>query len=234
VVALALYEQILKPDSLQEKERPTEFQPVVEPYRCQWILRTKIFAEFVSTLEVFGFLCIAIRNRKKKSVIWTMMNSEPQEVTKFYKNLKASPPKSLSHLLHFPSMQEVAKVRQEKMVGKESIMLTDATYAGTLSNILNVAEMYLGIDSVMVRAYNKIKHTVPLLDTPYWTKSRNPNELGVLVEDEKIPAGQFGTFPLQIDQEVVNKEIEGIARITDIGAEVMAIYLQLHKLSMLD
>lgn len=233
VTALALYEQILKPDRLYDSGRPTEFQPVVEVGRCQWILRAKIFSEFVSMLEVFGLLCLAIRNRKKRSVIWTAMNAEPQEVMQFYKNLKTSQARSLSRLLNFPSMSKVTKAVEKQTGGAERINITDATYEGALANMLNVAEMYLGLDSVMVRAYNKIKHTFPLLDTPYWTKNRKDNELGVLVEDEKIPSGQFAAFPLKINQEDVDQEIKYIARVTEIGAEIMAIYLQLHELSML-
>ncbi len=232
VTALALYEQIVNCEALHDPARPQNFQPIVEVDRCRWILRARIFAEFVSSLEVFGTLCMAIRQRNKRSIIWTFMNTEPQEVTQLYKALQSSPPKSLSQFLKIRGIGQTRKAMQ-KRDGAEYAEISEATYGEILSSIRLVADMYLGIDSVLVRAYNKLKHTIPLLDTDYFNKGRGPDELGILVEDEKILSGQFGALPLSIAQENVDVEIQGIATVSEIGAEIMALTLELDALGML-
>jgi len=161
------------------------------------------------------------------------MNTEPQEVTQLYKALQSSPPKSLSQFLRIPAIGQIQKAMQ-KRDSAEHAEISEATYAELLDSIRVVADMYLGINAILVRAYNKLKHTIPLLDTDCFNKGRGQDELGILVEDDKIPSGQFGTLPLSIAQNDVDIEIQSIATVSDIGAEIMALTLELDALGMLE
>jgi hypothetical protein len=84
LAAIVLYESVAKVNHYYNVGRLENHKPLVEAGRAQKILRLKIFAEYIALLEAFGYLCIAIRDRRSKSIPWTYLNTDPQEVVQFY------------------------------------------------------------------------------------------------------------------------------------------------------
>lgn len=68
VSTVGLYEAAATINHLYEPEVLEPFRLEVELPCAQQILRAKIFAEYVSLLETFGVLCIAITKRKRQAL----------------------------------------------------------------------------------------------------------------------------------------------------------------------
>ena len=116
---------------------------MIEPPVAQQILRAKIFAEYVALFEAFGVLCLAIAKRKKQSLVWTYLNTEPQEVAQFYDSIRRTATQSLQRWLKLPSLSEVQKATSGP---KKSItgLFDDST-------IIDIEKMLLMITSIMLR-----------------------------------------------------------------------------------
>ncbi len=202
----------------------------IEPDRAQKILRAKIFADYMALLESFGFLCIAIRNRRKTSILWSYMNTEPQEVTQFYNQIRAyRTPPSLTKLLKLPSSSQITdavRAMPSDLFGKEPNLNDD--YRELPQRLQIVAEMYTANSSANVRIYNKIKHGFCAIEGEGWV---NPpildEELAILVDEDGLVAR------LPMTDERVLMELENIRTVTAIGAEFLALCIALDRINLL-
>ena len=133
-----------------------------------------IYAEFVALLEAFGYLCIAIKKRKTQSMIWTFLNTKPEEVSQFYDEVLSYPKlPSLAKFLNLPSLaqiQSATKAHPEislpeiKKIGDKKDI-----YARVMENIRICAEMYRDKPNrVTITSYNKIKHGFTIIEGQGW------------------------------------------------------------------
>jgi hypothetical protein len=229
VAAIALYEGIVNVSAYYDTSRLEEDIPLVELDRSQQILRTKIFAEFISLLEAFGVLCLSIRSRKKQSILSAYLKTEPQEVAQFYQQILSSPKISLTRLLNLPSISQIKKAFAEKPQNL-SINLQEAldNYQRITDNMRIIAELYRNNSSANVRIYNKIKHVFPIIEGVAWVQPPiSSDKIAILMDDTGL------TGRLSMSQEDVDLEMANIRRVTLLGSELMAMCLWLQRLGIL-
>jgi hypothetical protein len=235
VAAIILYDRIANIEHYYCPGKPEEFNLIIEIGRAQQILRVKIIAEYIALLEAFGYLCIAIRDRASKSMIWTYMNTEPRYVAEFYDKILSYPKlPNLIKLLKLPTLSQVKEAAEShpKICFPELEELENeaGTYRRLVQNIHFCAELYNKKLSIYVALYNKIKHCFPILEGMDWI-SPVPNKAVVMV---KIDAGTgLGYWPVDMSQEKVDEEMKNINIVTNMGSELLAVCVGLHQLGIL-
>ena len=230
ITAMVLYDSVADIMRYYDPNRVETDRPLIEPDRAQKILRTKLFAELLALLEGFGVLCLSIRERKRKSVLWTFLNAEPQEVTQFYQQvLSSSQTSNVKRLLNLPSRTEIEKaVSSFPSSPLADIQDLNKQYESLGTNIRVLAELYRDNVGANVRIYNKVKHVFSIIDGQRWVEPPvDPEMVAVLVED----TGLVGRLPMS--QERANMEINNIRVVTLMGAELLALSIALHRLNLL-
>lgn len=229
LAAIVLYEGVVDVERYYHQERPEDFRPLVEAVRSQQILRAKIFAEFIALLEVFGNLCITIRERKTKSMIWTYLNTEPNDVAQFYDQVLSYPkPPTLTRLLKLPTRSQIRRVAEfNKEISLPEVERLDDLYGPFVKNIEILAQLYRDKASVNVQIYNKIKHVFPIIEGDNWIELSLDDRAVILIDD----TGKVS--PLSMSQKDANIEMVNIRRVTVMGSELLALSLGLHKLGIL-
>jgi hypothetical protein len=237
LTAIVLYESVATVEHYYNPGRLDNHKPLVETSRAQKILRLKIFAEYIALLEAFGYLCIAIRERRKKSIPWTYINTDPQEVVQFYNQILSNPnPPSLHRLLKLPSLSQVQKAAVSHLdaIFPELEKIGDANgiYAPFIQNIRICAELYRDKSDLNVRIYNKIKHVFSIVEGQNWITWENPPDVAhatILVELNDTAQ----TISFDMAQEKADDEMANIRRVTEMGAELLAICIGLNELGIL-
>ena len=237
ISAVALYDagatitRFYEPESLKE-----HFCLEVEPPCAQSILRAKIFAEYVALLETFGVLCVAITKLKQQSLMWTYLNTEPQDVAQFYDRVLALGPKSLERLLKLPSLSFIKKAIasgfKRTLPGWPNDTAQFDTqhviydYVQQSQNIVQMAKSYR--ESENVRIYNKIKHVFPMVNGQNWLHPPlDPHYVAFAIND----SGLLARLPMTPDE--VEREVNEIFQVMRIGLELMALYLSLYRVGAL-
>jgi len=237
VMSVALYENVMNVEDFYEDTRLEIHRPMVEKLRAQCIFRTKLFAEEISLFEVFGVLCIMLRKRKTQSMIWTFLNSDPQDVTQFYQAaLEGDKPVPLTRLLKFPSPEEIlGAVTATKESELQDFKPDPSTYAAMQLNLRYVAEMYRRNEGVNVHCYNRIKHVFPVVEGQGWIRDMPEKDaVAVIVEDSRVlQEGSIGLCKLSMKQEAAELEMVNIQRLTQMGAELLAMAIALQKRGIL-
>lgn len=236
LASIILYESIVTIRHYYAEGRQYELIPMIEAGRAQKILRLKIFAEYMALLEAFGYLCIAIRERKTRSMIWTYLNSEPQEVVQFYNqvlNYRKLP--NLPRLLNLPTPSQIKKasVKHPEIILPELEKLgdRDGIYEPILQNIRICAELYRDNSGLNVRIYNKIKHVFSIIEGQNWIfPPPDLTNAAILVD---ILNGIAQISPFDMTQEKADDEMINIRRVTAMGSELMAVCIGLNKLGIL-
>jgi hypothetical protein len=236
VAAVALYETGAEIQHLYVPETRELFRLEVAPPCAQQILRAKIFAEYVALLEVFGVLCLAITKRSQQSMMWTYLNTEPQEVAQFYDRILSTGAKSLQKLLKLPSLSSVKKAMATGFntpiaglpddAGQLDIEHVIYDYREHSKNIVQIARSYR--ESPNVRIYNKIKHVFSMVNGRNWLyPPLDPGYVAFAINDEGL------TARLPMKSEAVEEEINQIRLVTITAAELMALCLFLYRLGVL-
>lgn len=240
VSAVALYQVAATITQFYNSQPHESFRIVIEPPAAQCILRAKIFAEYVALFEAFGVLCIAISKRRKQSVMWTYLNTEPQDVAQFYDSIRdtvrSTSTQSLQNLLKLPSESQVRKALtsgfKKSLAGlpDEKVQLNTEDfiydYEHHSQNLVNIAKTYR--ESENVRIYNKIKHVFPMVNGMNWLNPPlDPQYVAFAIDDK----GVLARLPMQSGE--VEKEVEQIQIVVETGLELMALYLSLYRLGLL-
>lgn len=239
VGAVALYDAAATINHFYEPKPLEHFQLDVEPGRAQKILRAKIFAEYIALLENFGVLCLAIKKRARQSVMWTYLNTEPQEVAQFYEYvLSFKSPPSLQRLLDLPRVSDVRKA-MDSDVNRPIAGLTDNVpqlpienviydYKAHSENINLIAKMYREGDARNVVIYNKIKHVFSIVEGTGWLHPPlGVHQAGIALDDKGKVA------PLPMGSKEVEREIIDNRLVMHTGAELLALYLYLYRVGAL-
>ncbi|HLV98517.1 MAG TPA: hypothetical protein VKT82_07535 [Ktedonobacterales bacterium] len=215
---------------------PEEYRFTCEPARVQRILRAKIFAECMAQYEAFGMLCLTVANRKSQSIIWSYLNTQPEEVTQFYQRILNSSAPSLQKLLNLPRLSEVirALTALEQAHPERAAQLAPLVesakydYAAHNENLVLIARAYLGNKSANVQIYNKIKHGFAVIEGQDWfTPPLAPDETFVLIKDD----GQVAR--LKMGQSDVDEEMKVVHAIMKFGVEIIALCIMLDEFGML-
>ena len=232
---IALYEGILSLKNYCATERPTQFQVVIEEERARKVLRTLIHAEYMALIEAFGYLCISIRDRNKKSILWSYLNTQPQEVDQFFHSLlSTSQPRSLAELLHLSSKNKLLINLKKTLPADVAKQIDSALFDVHAANIRLICETYCDQDKLNVRAYNKIKHGFPIVDSKELLKtSGDLNKIAVIVYGPTLENNAVGIWRLSMDQERANQDMANVHSLTLLGAEITAICLHLHEHGLL-
>jgi hypothetical protein len=236
VGAIALYEQLAAIEALYDISRTEESRPLIEPLRAQKILRAKLFMEFISAIEAFGILCVAIRRRETQSIIWSFMHTEPQDVSQFFDSvLQSNSEGPLQRLLHLPTARQfnraAAKLTASPLLG--TTYPTEA-YSKLAENLRFVAEQYRASDAVNVSTYNKLKHGFVVVEGEGWfTPPLDPEHVHVLVESRFMEDGRIGVSTLRFEQTRLELELTNIRAVTLMGAELLALVIALSDLGLL-
>jgi hypothetical protein len=239
VGAVALYEAAATINHFYDPRVPEHFHLKVEPPRAQKILRAKIFAEYIAQLEAFGVLCLTITKRKQQSIMWTYLNTEPQEVSQFYDRvLSFTSPPSLQRLFELPTISRIKKAMTSgpsthiaslpDNIAQLDIEHVIYDYKAHSENIVRIAQLYREQDSTNVRIYNKIKHIFPIVEGHGWlNRPLDPQHAGIAIDDKGTIA------PLPMGQAEVEQEITNIRLVMITGAELMALYINFYRLGLL-
>lgn len=216
---------------------PAEYQLTVEPARAQRILRAKSFAECMAQYEAFGMLCLTVANRKSQSIIWSYLNTQPEEVTQFFHRIhNSSKAPSLQKLLNLPRVSEVIRVQttleqtHPELAAQLAPLIADAKYdyAAHNENLANIAHAYIGNNSANVQIYNKIKHGFVVIEGQDWfAPPLEPDETFVLIKED----GQVAR--LRMGQSDVDEEMKLVHAIMMTGAEIIALCIALDNFGML-
>lgn len=240
VHAVALFEALANIDRLYEPAEVQEpFRLEVEPPCAQAILRAKVFAEYVAQLEVFGVLCLAITKRKERSITWTYLHAEPQEVAQFYDRMRDMGPRSLQYLLELPRVSDVRKAfaagssNPTPIAGLQGDMpQTDvehivSSYKSHSQTIVNIARAYRESPNVLI--YNKIKHVFSLIKDPGQPfPFINLEEYIAFALDDR---GTIARLPMRSEE--VEAEVDCIHLAMKTGLELMELCFFLHQLHVL-
>ncbi|HSH76999.1 MAG TPA: hypothetical protein VLA19_00530 [Herpetosiphonaceae bacterium] len=239
VGAVALYRAIADPDSFFDPDAPDNLRMRVEPGTLQRILRTKIVAEYVALLEVLGVLCITIRNRRRRSMRWSYLNTQPRDVTAFYHEIRDRVEKKQeitpATVLELPNLHELERVVTPQPEGIPAKFLEGVTYLyANFENVITTAtELYTGNEALSVRAYNKIKHVFPMIygygcDGKLWLNDElPPGGAAILIDHE-------GTVVrLSLTQQEADGELASIQILTDFGSSLINCCIVLHQLGHL-
>lgn len=237
VAVLASYEVLADVSRLYGSERTADSLPPVEAVRVQKILRAKIFSEFMALLEAFGVLSLAIRARRERSMMWSYLNVEPQEVTQFFNIvLQGTAPVPLQSLLKLPSPKAFDRAVGNDTSGKfAGLKFPTKPYEAIAANIRIIAETYRGAQGLNVKTYNKLKHAFVCVEGTGWITSDLPDD-GALVlvdETEALSGNRVGLRSLSLTQADLDLEITNVIRITEMGAELLALVLALESLGLL-
>lgn len=216
---------------------PKEYRLTVEAGRAQRILRPKMYAECMAQYEAFGMLCLAVANRKTRSMVWSYLNTQPEEVTQFYQRILNAPrPPSMQKLLNLPRVSEVSKaltaLEQDhpELAAQHAHLVEGARYdyEAQNENFVRTAHTYLGNDSANVRIYNKIKHGFVVIEGQDWfTPPLEPDATYVLVKED----GQIA--PLKMTQAQVDEEMKNTHDLMTIGAEIIALCIGIDEVDLL-
>ena len=236
VSAVGLYEAAATINHFYEPVVQEPFRLEVEPPCSQQILRAKIFAEYVALLETFGVLCLAITKRKRQSIMWTYLNTEPQEVAQFYDRVISMGPKSLQNLFKFPSLSSVKKAIATGFKMPIAGLPDDAAqidiehviydYENHGVNIVQIAKSYRESENVQI--YNKIKHVFSMVNGGNWLyPPLKPGYVAFAIDDKGL------TARLSMKSEEVEKEINETRLVTITASELMALCLFFYRLGVL-
>lgn len=236
VAAIALYDSVASVDHFYVPGvRPEYAQPVEEPL-AQRILRTKLYAEFIGLLESYGMLCLAIKNRNRRSILWSYFNTEPQEVDSFFQSaLAVDGTPNFQKLLKLPlpaTIIRACSVRTDDLAG---LQYPGDAYLQHASNLRAVAELYRDAGGRNVTIYNKIKHGFLLIHGGGWmTEIPDPDSANVLIETKDAgTSSRIGFCPLSMTQEAVDRDLSNIRVVTDMGAELLALVKVLARVDLL-
>jgi hypothetical protein len=227
--SIALYDAIISLSNYYNNERPDTHRAIIEQYRAEKILRANMFAEYMALIEAFGFLCIAIRNRNKKSILWSYMNTEPREVNQFFHSLRSKNNLSLASFLKLPSNKIMLSILKP-FFDNDAPELNESLFVTHAHRILDISEIYCDNKQLNVRTYNKIKHGFPIIDDEEWLgSSGDSNKIAVIVEGltNEFPK-RVGLWRLSMNQDRADIDISNVYNITLLGAELMALCLKLH------
>ncbi len=220
---------------LYDATRTEESKPLVEELRAQKLLRAKIFTEFVSLIEAFGVLCVAIRSRRERSLIWSFVNIEPQEVAQFFDSVLSHKEVNLQQVLKLPQQSRFDKalknIRDGPLAG---FAFPRDVYAVYGKNLRLIAESYRASGGINVTTYNKLKHGFLAVEGVGWISPVPDVESAhILVEVGEIKEGRIGIRPLRLDQAEIDMERTNIQTITLMGSELLALILALDELKLL-
>lgn len=240
VSAVALHEAAATINRFYGDQVQEPFRFEIDPSAAQCILRAKIFAEYVALFEAFGVLCLALAKRKKQSMLWTYLTTEPQDVAQLYDSIRSTGRStntpSLQQLLKLPSLSEVRKALPsgfKKSIGgledgEMQFSIDDIIYDYDhhSHNLITIAQTYR--ESENVRIYNKIKHVFPMVSGRHWLNPPlDPDYVTFMIDD----TGTMARLPMQAEE--VEKEIEQIQIVVVTGLELMALSLSLYRLGLL-
>lgn len=238
LAAIVLYESIANVSHYYNVGRLENHKPLVEAGRAQKILRLKIFAEYIALLEAFGYLCIAIKDRQSKSIPWTYLNTDPQEVVQFYNQILSNPKSpSLIRLLKLPTRSQVQKAATShpNLFFPELEKIGDAggIYAPLIKDLRICAEIYRGNSDINVRIYNKIKHVFSIVEGNDWITWVKPPSVTSATALFEIVDGVVQAVTFDMSQEKADEEMANIRIITITGAEILAICIALNEFGIL-
>lgn len=237
LASLALYESIATIEDYYNPERLDRHKPLVTIGHAQKILRLKIFAEHIALLEAFGYLCIAIKERREKSIPWTYLNTSPQKVVEFYNQVLSTPKLSLIKLLKLPSLSQIKKAIENhpevNLPGIEAIGDANGIYEPLIKNLRICAKVYRDNADLNVRAYNRVKHVFPIIEGEGWIEFEKKPEVthSVFLLDLEEEAAKV--FAIDVSQDKTDKQMEDIRQLTQMGSEILAICIALNKLGIL-
>lgn len=226
---ISLYQSLASPDALCEEGRPEPHGSILEPPRLQQVFRAQMFAEFVALMEAFGMLCLSIRNRREKSILWSYLNSEPGEVDQFYEYLLQGPEAiSFAEALKLPSESTIATATNVSPAERDN-------FAAKSNNFRLIAEIYRDRGRLVQRAYNKVKHGFALSEGRFLSQPLDrPEDVAIIVELPAAWSGQgVGFFRLPMTQPDIDGEIENVHRLTFLGADLIALALLLDEHGLL-
>jgi hypothetical protein len=232
-MSVSLFDAVVDVQKFFDSDRPEMHQLFIQAPRTQYILRTRLFAEAIALFEAFGYLCLAIQKRRKQSIIWTYVNSEPGEVTQFYERARiGSGPIPLRKLLNLPSVAILEDAfSKATTTGIHDVTTATANLEGMALNIRKVAEMYRDNEDANVRIYNRIKHSFPVVEGAGWINDMPESEsVAVIVDDSKvIEKGQIDLFRITMKQDTANGEFLNIRELTKLGSELLAMCIALDR-----
>ncbi len=226
---ISLYESLASPDVLCGEGRPEPHRSILELPRLQKIFRAQMFAEFVALMEAFGMLCVSIRRRCQKSILWSYLNAEPGEVDQFYEYLLQGPQAaSFAEALKLPSENTIATATNVSPAERDD-------FATKSNNLRLVAEIYRDRGRLVQRAYNKIKHGFVLSEAGFLSQPLGrPEDVAMIVELPAAWSDQgVGFFRLPMTQAGIDGEIENVHRLTSLGAEIIALAIMLDEQGLL-
>lgn len=197
------------------------------------ILSVKIYAEFISAIEDFAGLCIALRDRDKMSILGSYMFFG----TKF-KGRKIIGPGQFfreairvdgepDKLFHFPTLEGLEKKASlDEQKGYES------TYTFLKETILMAASWYRIENRMAIGTYNKTKHGFVVTRgfnkaSPFFD-SKGSEAAVLYSEPSTAKDGQLVINGSLIDSEIgIKEELSGINRLMDATINLIELYLDL-------
>lgn len=218
--AITLYDSIIEAPHIAARHKIFS-----APARFQRILVAKIFNEYMALLEAFGMLCLSIYNRKSVSLRWSLINTQPIDITQFYQRVQDTKSPKLERLLNFPQIEVVVRAAKAIGLGEENNLSIQEGYKKIIENIRLVAEQYLAKRGLLVRNYNKLKHGFALIEGQWIDPPLDPNKIAIYSFDE--------VGYLSMKQQDVRRQIQNIENVTLMGGQLMGVCLALDKINML-
>jgi len=125
--AITLYDSIIEAPHITARHKIFS-----APSRFQRILAAKIFNEYMALLEAFGMLCLSIYNRKSVSLRWSLIYTQPSDVTQFYQRVQRTKRPTLERLLNFPQIEVVVRAAKSIGLGEEDKLSIHEGYKKSL------------------------------------------------------------------------------------------------------
>ena len=105
--------------------------------RVRKVAISRLYAEYVSTIEDFGALMSALKYRKTSSIFERYLRSSVREVGSFYQQIDEYNQEDLAHMLDLPKIHEI-----ELVLDKQTTMDIKNHYEQFPEFIKNIAEEY--------------------------------------------------------------------------------------------
>ncbi len=198
------------------------------------ILSVKIYAEFISAIEDFAGLCIAIRDREKMSILGSYMFFG----TKFKGRKIIGPGRFLSEaidaegdvasLFDFPGLSELVGSKTD-----DGQIDYKATYSFLTESIMMAASWYRIENRMAVGTYNKTKHGFVVTrgfnkESPFFD-SKGSEAAVLYSEPSTAKDGQLMINGSLIDTELgIREELDGIDRLLETTIQLIKLYLDLN------
>jgi hypothetical protein len=218
--AITLYDSIIEAPRIIARHKIFS-----APSRFQRILAAKIFNEYMALMEAFGMLCLSILNRKLVSLRWSLINTQPSDVTQFYQRVQITKRLTLEKLLNFPQNEVVVYAAKSIGLGEEDKLSIQEGYKKIIDNIRLVAEQYLAKRGLLVKNYNKLKHGFALIEGQWIDPPLDLDKIAIYSFDK--------VGYLSMKQEDVRRQIQNIENVTLMGSELIGVCLALDKINKL-